>query len=90
MNRISLLTWPPDERDTLNQLARSMAREHLGVQVGLLKFHLAADEGHHVSDGVYMSLLASLARLSLVGSELRGAILSYRTTVHVPAVETRG
>ena len=86
MHRISLTGWPPDERDSLGILARQLAQEHYNVQVGLLKFNLQADEGH-VSDGTYMSLLASLARLSLVGAELRSALLSYRTTAKIPTVE---
>lgn len=87
MNRVSLVGWPPDDRDTLGLLARALATEHYNVQKALLQFNLQADEGHHISDGTYMHLLASLARLSLVGAELRGTILSYRTTSHLPVVK---
>jgi hypothetical protein len=82
-------TWPPDERDALDILARTLATEHTNVQIALLEFSLAADRGEPIDDDIYMQLLASLARLSLVGSELRLALLSYRTTSRLPVVEAR-
>ena len=90
MHRISLMGFPPDDRDTLGILARTLAAEHYNVQKALLKSNLAADEGRHISDGVYMQALASLARLSIVGNELRAALMAYRTTAKMPAVQNRG
>lgn len=90
MRRISLTSWPMDSRDSLSILARALAQEHFAVQMSLLKFNLAADTGDHISDGTYMHLLAALARLSLVGSELRAALMAYRTTAKMPAVQNGG
>ena len=87
MRKVTMSSWPPDERDTLDILARTLASEHMNVQIALLKFNLTADSGESVPDVVYMQVLASLARLSLVGSELRLALLSYRTTSRLPVLQ---
>ena len=90
MRKITMSSWPPDERDTLGILARQLAREHTNVQIALLQFNLVADSGGHVSDGIYMRVLASLARLSIVGNDLRSALMAYRTTAKMPAVQNGG
>jgi hypothetical protein len=86
MKRISLSGWPLDDRDQISILARRLATEHFDTQMAVLKFNLAADLGEPTSDAIYMQVFAALTRLSLVGSELRVAILSYRTTSRLPAV----
>ena len=90
MNRISLVGWPIDERDSLTILARRIAEEHFNLQSALLQFHLQADSGEHIPDGTYMRLLVCLTRLSLLCNELRVAILTFRTTAKMPAVQNGG
>ena len=84
------MNWPTDDRDEILLLARGLTDAHFDVQSGLVNFTIEVAFGDHVSDDTYTALFIAIGRLQRASIDLRIALVSYRTTGRMSAVQEGG
>ena len=84
------MNWPKDDRDEILSLSRQLAEAHFEIQGHLVEFHIEVAYGDRVTDTTYSALFRAIGRMQRLSIDLRIALVSYRTTGRMPAVQEGG